>query len=97
MSDKLQRISLRMESNKLTVKEGKNKFLQFKPKLNCKINLNNKALKLTNEMKNLGVTLDNTPKYKQHKNHFINRLSSQTGKTYHHKLFLSRKSLLTLC
>ena len=45
-------------------------------------------------MKYIGVTLDNTFKYKQHLNHSINRLSSHTGKIHHYKLF--QKSLLKL-
>ena len=64
MSDELQRISLWMESNKLTVNAGQSKVLHFKPKLNYKINLNDKALELLNKMKYLGVTVDNTLKHK---------------------------------
>ena len=42
ISDELQRILLWMERNKLTINEGKSKFLQFGSKLNWKIKFNNK-------------------------------------------------------
>ena len=64
MADDLQRISLWMECKKITVNEGKSKVLNFKPKLNFIINLKNIAIKLTNEMKNLWVTLENSLKNK---------------------------------
>ena len=75
MSNELQRILFWIESNKLTINESKSKILRVKTKLENKVQEANIASVLTNEMKFLGVTLDNTLEYKQHMNHLISRLS----------------------
>ena len=60
-------------------------------------NIKNHELNCEEEMKYLGVVLDETLIYKQHINQLNKKLSMLTNKMYHHTIFFNQKTLVRLC
>ena len=101
INGELQKFSIWLRANKLSLNLDKTKFMIFKPRqknqqTNFKIVLNNRELIQTNEIVFLGVILDEHLTWKSHINHVSNKISKSIGIIRKSSFFLLKQSLLTL-
>ncbi len=101
INQELQKISIWLNVNKLSVNIDKTKFMVFAPRqkklqMDFKLVLNHREISQVEEVSFLGVILDNHLSWKSHVSHLSNKISKSIGIIRKSSFFLIKTSLLTL-
>ena len=104
VNNELQKINESFISNKLSLNVKKNKYLFFHkpsekddiPLVLPKLNINNREIARTESIKFLGVLLEENLSWKTHKKYIENKISKNISILFKTRLFLNKKSLLSL-
>ena len=101
MNAELEKINIRLETNKLSVNIGKTTYIVFRPKqksiaLNMSFLFDTKPLKRVNVVKFLGIFIDDNLSWKFHVDHVCNKIFKSIGIISRVRFVLSAKTKLSL-
>ena len=101
LNDQLHNVSTWLKANKLSINVKKTKLMIFRPRqktlpITRQIIVENNALEQVDNIKFLGVYIDQHLTWKTHANFFAAKISKSVGLLYKAKCYLPSKSLLTL-